>query len=107
MVWQRVLFWSLFLLMAAMALNYLIGHQVSPEPGMTVWVDRLRNGGAILLGIAALMWLLEKLGVRVSGARCADCKKTIQHGQTYCRDDFKRRLEEGRERLHQHRGSGV
>ena len=74
MVWQRVLFWSLFLLLAAIALNHLIGHEV---------------------------------GLRISGARCADCKKTIAHGQPYCRGDFKRRIDEGRERLHQHRGTGV
>ena len=107
MKWQRIMFWSLFLLLAALAVNALVGKDTASEVGVQIWVNRLRNGGAILLAIAGLLWLLEKVGLRVSGARCQDCKKSIPHGQVYCREDFRRRLEDGRERLHQHRGTGV
>ena len=84
----------------------LIGQKVASEEVMR-WSDRLRNGGGILFGLAGLLWILEKVGLRVAGARCRACRKPIAHGKTYCADDMRKFVEQGRERLHQHRGSGV
>ena len=106
MKWQRVLFWAVFLLLSAIVLDMLIGQKVASEDVMR-WSDRLRNGGGILFGLAGLLWILEKVGLRVAGARCRACRKPIAHGKTYCADDMRKFVEQGRERLHQHRGSGV
>ena len=50
------------------------------------WADWMLWGAAVLLGLALLLWLLEKVGLRVAGARCEDCGRSVQYGRSLCHD---------------------
>ena len=104
----RVFRLGLLLLVAALLIPVLshVQRDVSDDP-WEEWADRLMTGSFVVLGLAVVIGLLEKFGLRLSGQRCADCKKPIEHGKQYCRDHFKQRLDAAREKYHGQRGMGI
>ena len=65
------------------------------------------RGAGILLGLALVLYVLEKVGLKVSGARCVTCKRRISYGHAYCYDHLRDMTLKARERYHGERGSGV
>lgn len=99
---------GLLLLVAALLFPVLshVRRDVSDDP-WEEWADRLMTGSFIVFGLAALLAVLDKLGMRVSGQRCMDCRKPIEHGKQYCRDHLKQRIDAAREKYHGQRGMGI
>ena len=104
----RVLRLGLLLLVAALLFPVLshLKREITEDP-LDIWADHLLTGAFILIGVAIILSLLEKTGLRVSGARCADCKRPIEHGKLYCRDHLKARIEAAREKYRGHSGMGL
>jgi recombinational DNA repair protein (RecF pathway) len=59
-----------------------------------------------MLALALVALILEKLGLKVSGARCADCRRRVQHGHRFCYDHLRERTFRAQERFHGQRGAG-
>lgn len=99
---------ALLLLIAALLFPVLahVQREVSSDP-LEEWADRLLSASLLAFGAAVILALLEKAGMRVSGARCADCRKPIEHGKLYCRDHLKARIEAAREKYHGEKGMGI
>ena len=99
---------GLLLLVAALLFPVLahVRRDVTDDP-LEAWADRLLSGSFLLIGAAVVLALLEKAGLRVAGAKCADCKRPIEHGKIYCRDHLKSRIEAAREKYRGERGMGV
>jgi hypothetical protein len=99
---------ALLLLVAALLIPALknMNREISEEP-LDQWADRLMSGAFIVFGIAAVLAILEKFGLRVSGARCRDCRKPIEHGKLYCREHLRERVEKAREKYHGEKGMGI
>lgn len=68
------------------------------------WAFRIAG---LLLGIALVLWVLEKVGLRVTGARCEDCRKPVPYGHSLCADHLRARTYAAREKMHGERGTGV
>ena len=104
----RVFRLALLLLVAALLLPVLshVQREVSDDP-LEEWADRLLSGAFLALGVAVVLALLEKAGVRVAGAKCQDCRKPIEHGKLYCRDHLRARVEAAREKYRGQSGMGT
>ena len=105
--WRKLGRWGLVVLLVALVVHLFLGQSVASEETAELWSQRLFLGGGVLLGLATLLWLAEQMGLRVSGARCRDCKKIIQHGKLYCHDHLMKRAMDAREKLHGQRGMGI
>lgn len=109
MVSSGSLFRLALLLLVAALLFPVISHvrrEVSDDP-LEIWADRLLSLSFLIFGSAVVLALLEKFGVRVAGARCADCRRPIEHGRIYCRDHLKSRIEAAKEKYHGQKGMGI
>lgn len=71
------------------------------------WQGLALKGAVGAFCLALLLSLVEKLGGRVAGARCRDCRRRVPHGHAYCLDHLQARRQQAQERLHRERGSGV
>lgn len=79
---------------------------LASEDQLTTWKGQLFTFAMAAFGLAVVLGVIEKLGGRVSGARCKDCRKRIPHGHAFCFDHLMKRREAARERLHGERGVG-
>ncbi len=74
---------------------------------LTTWKGQLFTGALFAFGLALVLALFEKAGIKVAGARCRDCRKRIRHGHAYCFDHLISRREKAQGRIHGGRGLGV
>ena len=106
MNWRTFRALGFLILLALLALHVAFGQRVG-EKSLDQWTDWLLQGSGLMLGLAVVAWLLEKAGLKVSGARCSDCKKRIPHGKTLCHDHLMSRTMAAREKYHGERGLGI
>lgn len=108
MRWQTLIRFGLLLLLVGLIGPVVIESARLAEGDDTDairgWV--LQTSG-LLLGGALVLWILEKTGLKVSGARCVDCRKRIQYGHAYCYDHLMARTNAAREKYHGERGMGI
>ena len=99
---------ALLLLFTALLLPALrhLERNISEEP-LEQWADRLMTGALLAFVAAVALAILEKLGLRVAGARCKDCRRPIPHGRLYCADHLRTRIEAAKEKYHGERGMGI
>ena len=57
--------------------------------------------------VALVLALFEKAGMKVSGARCRDCRKRIPHGHAFCFDHLMALQSTAKQAMHGRRGLGV
>jgi len=81
--------------------------KVASDAKVQEWAQWLLRGAGAVAALAVVAWLLEKIGVRVAGARCADCRRRVPYGHAYCYDHLRDRTHAAREKLHGERGSGI
>ena len=99
---------GLLLIMAALLLPaFDQAMDLASDDELTTWKGHLFTFAVGAFGLAVLMGIVEKLGGRVSGARCKDCRKRIAHGHAYCFDHLMQRRHAAQERMHGQRGSGI
>ena len=91
---------GLLLLLLALLLPAIDGAVgLADADELNTWKGHLFALGLGAFGLALLLGIVEKLGLRVSGARCHDCRKRIPHGHAYCFDHLMGRRERARELL--------
>ena len=99
---------GLLLLLAALLLPaFDQAMDLASEDQLTTWKGQLFTFAVGAFALAVVLGLVEKMGGRVAGARCRDCRKRIKHGSSYCFDHLMKRREAARERLHGERGLGI
>ena len=106
MSWRTFRALGLLLLLALVALHFAFGQSIGAKSEQQ-WTDWLLQGSGAMLALAVVAFLLEKAGVKVSGARCTDCRKRIPHGKTLCHDHLMSRTMAAREKYHGERGLGI
>ena len=74
---------------------------------LTTWKGNLFTVAMLSFALALLLAIFEKVGFKVSGARCKDCKKRIAHGHAYCFDHLMARQQKAKDRMHGQHGLGV
>ena len=62
---------------------------------------------AACFAMALVLAVVEKIGLRVAGARCRTCRRRVPHGHAYCFDHLLLEQSAAREKLHGRRGIGV
>jgi hypothetical protein len=99
---------ALLLLISALLLPVVahVQREVSEDP-LEQWADHLLSGSFLIFGVAVLLAIIEKAGIRVAGARCKICRRPIEHGKIYCRDHLREMTEKAREKYRGERGMGV
>jgi hypothetical protein len=74
---------------------------------LDTWKGHVFTVALSAFGLALVLAIFEKAGMKVAGARCRDCKKRIPHGHAYCFDHLMSRQDKARNRMHGQRGLGV
>lgn len=99
---------GLFGLLAAIVLPVLntMVH-LAEKDRLDSWSGWLFRGAGVVLGLAVVVWVLEKAGMRVSGARCKVCRRRVEYGRSLCHDHLRAQADTARAEHHGRRGMGV
>ena len=84
-----------------------LSHELAAKDRLDTWAGWLLNGAGLSLAVALILYVLEKIGLRVSGSRCRDCHRSVPYGHAYCLDHLRVRTDAARDRHHGKPGMGV
>jgi hypothetical protein len=91
--------WGLLLVLVALGIQiFFHTHRRVSEEALDRWSDHILLAAGALLVIAVVLWVMDKAGLLVSGARCKDCKRRVPFNHLYCLDHLRARTDAAREK---------